>query len=223
MLIYIVRHGETRLNQEGKLQGQVDEPLNEKGRELAEVTAEALKEIPFDILYTSPLSRAKETGMIVAEASARLHDKEIPVIEDPRLMEFSWGSWDCEGCIPGNFTIPTSIENYNMFFTDIFRFQGPPDGETVHDVIERTGQFFRELVHNPELKDKTILISTHGIALRSLLNPLYENPADFWHGQVPPNCSINVLEVVDGEPRLMKEDEIYYDESLASNPYKSVE
>ena len=223
MLIYIVRHGETRLNQEGKLQGQVDEPLNEKGRELAEVTAEALKEIPFDILYTSPLSRAKETGMIVAEASARLHDKEIPVIEDPRLMEFSWGSWDCEGCITGNFSIPTSLENYNLFFKDIYRFQGPPDGETVHDVIERTGQFFRELVHNPELKDKTILISTHGIALRSLLNPLYENPADFWHGQVPPNCSINVLEVVDGEPRLMKEDEIYYDESLASNPYKSVE
>ena len=72
MRIYIVRHGETRLNQEGKLQGQVDEPLNEKGRELAEVTAQALKEIPFDFLYTSPLSRAKETGMIVAEASAKL-------------------------------------------------------------------------------------------------------------------------------------------------------
>ena len=223
MNIYLTRHGQTDWNVQKKVMGRCDEPLNEKGRELAEVTAQALKEIPFDFLYTSPLSRAKETGMIVAEASSRFHGKEIPVIEDPRLMEYSWGSWDCEGCIPGNFTIPTSLENYNLFFSDIYRFKGPSDGETVYDVIERTGQFLQELIHNPELQDKTVLISTHGIALRSLLNPIYEDSTDFWHGQVPPNCSINILEVKDGKAHLIKEDAIYYDESLASNPYKSVE
>lgn len=223
MLIYIIRHGETRLNEEGRLQGQVDEPLNEKGRELAEVTAEALKEIPFDVLYTSPLSRAKETGLIVARASEKEYGREIPVIDDPRLMEFSWGSWDTEGCIPSNFTVPTSLENYNLFFSDIHHFIGASDGETARDVIKRTGQFFQELIHDPELQDKTILISTHGVALRSLLNPFYENPEDFWHGQVPPNCSVNILEAKDGEVRFIEEDKIYYDPSLATNPYEVVD
>ncbi|MBR5046634.1 MAG: histidine phosphatase family protein [Eubacterium sp.] len=223
MLIYIIRHGETRLNEEGKLQGWVDEPLNDKGRELAQVTAEALKEIPFDLLYTSPLSRAKETGLIVTEASARYHGREIPVIEDRRLMEYRWGSWDCHGCLPDNYSVPTSMENYNRFFADSFRFQPAEDGETFQDVIKRTGEFFQELIHDPELQDKTILISTHGVATRSLLNPYYEDPMNFWHGQVPPNCSVNKLEVKDGEVRILEEDQIYYDPSLVHNPYMVVE
>ena len=63
MKIYFVRHGETIWNKEKKIQGQSDIPLNEYGRELAYVTANALQDIPFDIVYSSPLIRAKETRL----------------------------------------------------------------------------------------------------------------------------------------------------------------
>ena len=54
MKLYIIRHGETKLNALGRLQGWTDEPLNKNGKDLAIITGEALKEIPFDLVITSP-------------------------------------------------------------------------------------------------------------------------------------------------------------------------
>lgn len=62
MLLYIVRHGETDWNKAGKVQGRTDIPLNERGRYLAEATAEGMKDVRIDFCYTSPLIRAKETA-----------------------------------------------------------------------------------------------------------------------------------------------------------------
>lgn len=219
MLIYIIRHGETNLNLQGRLQGRVDEPLNESGRELAEVTGEALKDVPFDLVISSPLSRALETGILASAASGRRQGREIPVITDDRLMEIDWGSWDYCGILAENFSLPTGKEEYIKLHNDTFNFTWPPDGETVWDVIKRTGEFYQELIHNPEYQDKTILISTHGFAMRAMLNPLYKNRADFWHGAVPYNCAVNIIEVKDGVSRFIKEDAIFYDKSLCFNVY----
>ena len=77
--------------------------------------------------------------------------------------------------------------------TDALHFAGSPDGESVADVCDRTAEFLQEVIHNPEYEDKTILISTHGCAMRAMLNPLYENRLDFWQGHVPYNCTVNVV------------------------------
>ena len=61
MDIYVIRHGETDWNAQRKLQGQEDIPLNEKGRRLAAVTAEAMKDIPFAAAYSR--ERFWETGI----------------------------------------------------------------------------------------------------------------------------------------------------------------
>ena len=63
--IYAVRHGETDGNKRGILQGWTDEPLNNKGRELAKITAEGLADVKFDKAYSSPLMRAYETAEII--------------------------------------------------------------------------------------------------------------------------------------------------------------
>ena len=65
MKIYIMRHGETKWNKRSKLQGQVDIPLAPKGIEQAQMTAEGMKEIPFDHIFSSPLKRAYKTAQIV--------------------------------------------------------------------------------------------------------------------------------------------------------------
>ena len=69
MKLYIIRHGETKLNALGRLQGWTDEPLNQNGKDLAIITGEALKEIPFDLVITSPLKRARETGELTVAVS----------------------------------------------------------------------------------------------------------------------------------------------------------
>lgn len=222
MLLYIIRHGETDLNFQGKLQGRVDEPLNENGRKLAEVTGEALKDVPFDLIISSPLSRALETGVLAAAPAGREQGKEIPVITDDRIQEIDWGSWDLCGILPEDFTLPVGKEEYIKLHTDTFHFTWPEDGETVWDVMKRTGEFYQELIHNPDYQDKTIMISTHGFALRAMLNPLYEDKSDFWHGKVPYNCAVNIIEVKDGESRFIEEDAIFYDKSLCNNAYGKI-
>ena len=57
MKLYIIRHGETSWNVQRRLQGASDTDLNENGITLAKRTGEALKEIPFDLCFTSPLKR----------------------------------------------------------------------------------------------------------------------------------------------------------------------
>lgn len=85
------------------------------------------------------------------------------------------------------------------FFTDPWNFDRPKDGESIRDVLARTKEFWEELIHNPKLQDKTILIASHGCAVRALLHNVYKDHEDFWHGFVPPNCSVNVVEVTDGQ------------------------
>ena len=113
--------------------------------------------------------------------------------------------------------------NYNIFYTDAFHYQGSPDGESVADVMERTVDFFNELIANPDYQDKTILIATHGCALRAMLNPLYENRDSFWQEHVPYNCAVTIIDVQNGQAKITAKDKIYYDESLCFDHYKVID
>ena len=55
MLIYMVRHGESALNVQGIMQGWLDEPLNQAGRDLAALTGQGMRGIHFDACISSPL------------------------------------------------------------------------------------------------------------------------------------------------------------------------
>lgn len=84
-MILFVRHGQTNCNVQKILQGQLDEALNSKGIEQSEETAEKLKDEKIDIIYSSPLIRARLTADIIN----KFHDVEV--IEDDRLLEQNAG------------------------------------------------------------------------------------------------------------------------------------
>ncbi|MDD7219934.1 MAG: histidine phosphatase family protein [Clostridia bacterium] len=201
MLIYIIRHGVTEWNKLKKVQGAVDIPLAPQGLELARKTGEALKDVPFDICYTSPLLRARQTARCI------LGDRDVPVIPDSRIQEINFGV--LEGTQfkdkDGN------ILNHQMevFFEDPAHYERPERGENISDILERTGNFWKEITTDPALLDKTVLVSSHGCAVRALLQNIYHDEKDFWHGCVPPNCSVNLVEVKDGQARLLEEDKVY--------------
>lgn len=222
MIIYIIRHGETRLNTLGILQGQVDEPLNENGIELAEITGEALKEVPFDLAITSPLIRARKTAELAVGPSALYHGKEIPILEDRRLMEIDFGSWDLKGCRPENYSVPVPYEEFSKFFSKPLEYKASPDGEELYQVHERTQDFLEELIHNPEYQDKIILVSTHGCAAKGLLN-YFNKPDQYWSDRVPFNCEVNILGAKNGKAFIIARNQLYYDAELAVNLYEAVD
>ena len=201
MMLYVLRHGVTRWNKLKKVQGTMDIPLAPEGIELAEKTGKALRDVPFDICFTSPLTRARQTAQCV------LGDREIPVIEDKRIQEIDFGVLegtqfkDAQGKI-----VSREME---IFFEDPLNFKRPENGENISDILKRTREFWIEKTTDPALADKTVLVSSHGCAVRALLQNIYQDPAHFWHGCVPPNCSINLVEVKDGKIRLLEEDKVY--------------
>lgn len=201
MLIYIVRHGLTEWNKLKKLQGAADVPLAKEGILLAEKTGEALKDVKFDICFTSPLSRARQTAECV------LGDRNVPIIPDKRIQEINFG--DLEGsCVrdaEGNYIDP----QVEMFFRDPVNFKRPENGEDIFDVIARTKDFWEEKTSDPSLTDKTVLVASHGCAVRALLQNIYHDPENFWHGCVPPNCCVNLVEVKNGKTVLLEEDKVY--------------
>ena len=67
MKIVIARHGETDWNAGNRLMGRIDVHLNENGRKQTEILKEELEDFDFDICFSSPLSRAKETAEIVCD------------------------------------------------------------------------------------------------------------------------------------------------------------
>ncbi|RYE68854.1 MAG: histidine phosphatase family protein, partial [Rhizobiaceae bacterium] len=96
MLLYVIRHGQTDWNAEGRLQGQKDIPLNDTGRLQATGNGEALKELlgddvaDFDFV-ASPLSRTRETMERLRTAMGL---DPLAYRTDDRLVEVSFGDWE---------------------------------------------------------------------------------------------------------------------------------
>ena len=213
MRIYVIRHGETALNAQGRLQGLMDVPLNESGIELAEVTGRALKGVRFDLCLTSPLLRARQTARILLRESG---NDQTPVAQDERIREIDMGRWEGLSIKDGARSDQTAA--IAGFFSDPFASPGPPGGETCDMVCRRTQAFLNELCARRDID--TCLVSTHGFALRAMLNKLYPDPSDFWQGHAPYNCAVSIIDASGGAPRLEHADVVYYDPALAVDRYR---
>lgn len=86
--LYLIRHGRTDWNDQGRLQGRSNIPLNTQGIIEAETLAEVLKDIPFKAIYTSPLQRAAITAEYIAEKHV------LKPIEEAAFAEASFGDFE---------------------------------------------------------------------------------------------------------------------------------
>ncbi len=207
MKIYIVRHGETALNAKGVMQGRLNEPLNENGRALAALTGKAIKGVHFDRCISGPLIRAEETARIILRESGN----PIPIETDDRITEIDFGVMEGK-------TVAEMGEEGRNFFHEPFRFAGFPNGETILDVCARTQSFLQELIAKDD--GKTYLISTHGCAMRGMVNRLSATPADYWLGHAPYNCSFTVVEARGGKAKITDLDKVFYDPGLIVDHFK---
>ena len=213
MLIYVMRHGETKANEEGMLQGTLDYPLNELGVKLARETGRGMAKegIHFTACISSPLIRAVQTAQLVLKESG---NENTPLIFDKRIAEVDMGEW--EGLkIRGD--LGELEKRAQEFIRDPLKYPGSQKGENAEDVCRRTQAFLRELMEKDD--EGTYLVTMHGFALRAMLRMFYDQDEDFWHGHIPYNCVVNVVEVSNGQAKLIKDDIIYYDPDMCVDRY----
>ncbi|MDD3795348.1 MAG: histidine phosphatase family protein [Lachnospiraceae bacterium] len=207
MKLYIIRHGETQWNKLGLLQGQTDISLNENGKKLAVETGGSLREVPFSGVISSPLGRALETARLVTG------DRNISIVTDERIQEISFGS--LEGRPVKNSGDPETTRKMQQFFLHPEQYEAPEGGESIEQLLERTGDFLTWLAGNPDYHaEDTLLISTHGAASRALLANIQKKTSisDFWGSKVPGNCSVSIAELKSDEWEILEMDKIYYKE-----------
>lgn len=203
MRLYIIRHGETDWNVKRRLQGRSDIPLNDEGRRLARITSEAMAAVPFTRVYTSPLKRAYETAMLIKG------ERDIPVIEESRIIEISFGEYEGLCCAESGYNIP-DIEFMN-FFERPELYKPTTGAESIEALRERTADFLEEITHNADIKDETILVSTHGAALRGLLSHIANIAIkDFWQGGVHRNCAVTIVDIENGNSKIIEEGKVFY-------------
>ena len=179
-MIYIIRHGQTELNSRHVLQGRSDHPLNAAGISQAREAAERLRAVSFSGVFTSPLIRAIRTAEIVVPGLA-------PVV-DERLIEMDYGPY--EGADLNN-----PAPELRIFFSDFIHNPAPSGMEKLEDVVKRTGAFL-EKIRNLE---GNILISTHAIAMKGILEYLTPDAQGSYWSTYIGNCSIYFAENINGK------------------------
>lgn len=171
-IIYLLRHGETVFNTQGRYQGELDSPLTIEGMDQVKSISRLLKVVIDDPdeweIISSPLGRAMESTKIICETIGFDFNK---VTTDERLKEVSVGSWaglttqEIEASWP---ELIKNTDSYNWYFNS-------PNGESYDAVVERVSDWL-ESVKN---REKVIAVS-HGLTgrvLRGVYNHLKKDQA----------------------------------------------
>jgi probable phosphoglycerate mutase len=162
MILYVVRHGESVFNIEGRYGGIIDIPLTPKGLEQAKQLAEKLNEINFEIIITSSLMRARQTAEIINEVF------NVPFVVSDEFKERNMGVY-------GGLTKDEIIEKYPDLWERKCTRQwndAPTNGETYQQFDERITKGLKNL--EDEYPDKSVLLVTHGYVSR-VINRHYKN------------------------------------------------
>ena len=180
-MIYVIRHGQTRLNREHALQGRSDAPLNEAGIAQAQEVGQRLaaRGVSFSQVFSSPLQRAIKTAELVAPGT--------PLTIEERLIEMDYGPY--EGADLRN-PAPEIIE----FFSDFVHNPAPRGMEPLAQVVRRTGAFIEEIRDLPG----NVLVSTHAIAMKGILEYLTPSSQGAYWSRYLGNCALYTIEVVQG-------------------------
>lgn len=201
--LYIMRHGETDWNKQGLIQGSSDIDLNAYGRELAEKTRDGFAKdgISFDRLYCSPLHRAVETAEIVNEK------QHLPILQDERIKEMSFGKYEGHSLK----ALARSDENLQNCFSKPSLYRPDPTGESFTHLLDRAENFLtEEIIPLEKYGMKNVLTVCHGAIIRAVLSVIRRDPLDdFWNDRQP-NCSVNLIEVKNGQMKVIREHILYY-------------
>ena len=150
MVLYFLRHGQSEANAAGQLGGRLDAPLTEQGVAQAEAAVESVKQLNPDIIYCSPLKRARKTAEIVA-GKAGFSDR---LYVDDRLIERGVGVLEGQDDKGGKLLVSTTPDDVE-------------GAESIADMRARTQDFLDEV--NTKHPDDVVLVVGHGAHIKMMI------------------------------------------------------
>lgn len=177
---YIIRHGETDYNKNGRFQGQLDIPLNDDGRRQAGMIAARMAAVKLDMIYTSDLMRAEETARIIAGGR--------PVTLEPRLREIHVGQVMGMSRTEIERDLPEAWAQIRQDRDDI-----PfPGGESPADVQVRAMAALADMADR--YPSGHVAVVTHGGVLKTIVAGIFGATEGFRSKIVLDNCSLTLVE-----------------------------
>lgn len=202
MELYIIRHGQTVWNKERRLQGSTDIMLNEEGIRLAKLTGEKLKNVYFDKIYSSPLTRAYDTACYIRG------DRDIPIVKDERIRELCFGKLEGRNI---DEMAADKNSHFQHFFDEPELYVPDEKGETLESIRERGADFLKTEIEIHESDYERVMIVAHGAMNRALLSHIKKSDIkNFWGRAVQKNCSVNIIRLENGKYEILEEDKTFY-------------
>lgn len=167
--LYILRHAESQWNPIGRYQGLLDPELSDIGKEQAKRLGEYFRDIPIDVIYSSPLKRTMQTAIEVARA------KGLEVLQEKRLIEIDHGVWS--GLL---------VDEVQSRFPEQFRqwleephsvhFEG---GESLQEVFGRVKDFLEDI--REKHWGQVVAVVSHTVPIRAMYCALLKvDLSKFW-------------------------------------------
>lgn len=180
--IYVVRHGATPWNEQGRIMGHRDLDLSAHGQRQAEGARSLLASCRLDMALTSPLTRTRHTAEIV------IASRVVTLEEDRRLIELALEGW--EGLRRAELRGEPS---WQRWINEPHK-TATPEGETLDDVLRRATAVLDDgLSRVPQ--GGGLLIITHGGVARVLLLHLLGMPLSAYHKVRCEPASVSAIEV----------------------------
>ena len=169
--IFLIRHGETNWNKEGRFQGQIDIPLNENGKNQARKTFEYLRNVSFNKAFSSSMHRPYETAQIILQ-----DNKDLKIEKIDSLVEISHGLW--EGKLEAEIreTWPVLLKNWHDKPEEVTM----PEGESIKNVSERSVEAFKKICSSQKDNDLSLLVAHDAVNKTLICNILGINYSDIW-------------------------------------------
>ena len=185
--IFLVRHGETNWNKEGRFQGQIDIPLNHNGKDQAKKTFEYLKDINFNKAFSSSMHRPYETAQLILQKN-----NNIKINKLDSLVEINHGLW--EGKLEKEIKEewPILLKNWHDKPEEVIM----PEGESIKDVSNRSVKAFEDICFSQEQNDITLLVAHDAVNKTLICNILGLDYSNIWMIKQG-NGGITVIDIFD--------------------------
>jgi probable phosphoglycerate mutase len=193
LTLYLVRHGQTDSSQIDRYSGELDVPLNDEGRAIAEALAARYAATPWAAIYASPKTRARETAAPLAKRAG------VRVEIEPGLREIAYGAWDGK-------TQQEVEQRYPAEHAAWLRnpaFVSPPEGETGLEVAARATRALDAI--RERHRDGNVLAVSHKATIRLLVCVLAGiDPNEYRRRLAQPVGGVTVFEFRETGPLLMR-------------------
>ena len=178
--VFLLRHGETAWNKQGRVMGRTQVPLDADGFKQIKKIASLVATLELDGIYTSPLRRAVQTARVVAQ------ETNLPIRKSEGLNEIAFGGWAGR-----HFDDLIDEELYRRFI------KSPantvlPGGETISDVQRRGLSVINEAAQ--QVPGGRFLFVSHGDVIRAILSHYMKLPLNEYRRLRVDNGSLSALQ-----------------------------